>query len=478
MVILGLMNGDGAATGVGLLNPLGGPPHDGRRARRGEVLVEHAAVPVSLLGIGDIAAPLGLGVLHHLVGDLKLGLVLEGVDPSVSDTVGELLLLAVEDVVGEVGTLGLVLGVEGLAEDVLLELLLGDHLLLGIDVHGNLEELLVEEGHAGLKTPSRGGLVGAQAVGQVEVLDATDALLVELLLVGSAVEVEVTAEDLIGALTRENHLDTHGLDLAREEVHGGRGTDGGDIVGLEVVDDIGKRVKTVLNSEGHDVVLGAEELGDLKGGLVVGRAGETDGEGVELGKESDGRELVIIIDTDETLALVLSLGVNLLVVGSLLLSELPEAERLPLGNSSNQRRIKTTGKKDTVGNLSHQTFPDGLLKSLAENLEVERSLGALLLIPPRGLEVTGGLASQAVENMAGRESLDLVANGVEGLELGGEVDGAGLLGVVSLVEGRDTDRVAGGDRAVLLLVVENEREHAIEVLGGIDAMLEVLHRIV
>ena len=477
MVILGLVNGDGAATGVGLLNPLGGPPHDGRRARRGEVLVEHAAVPVSLLGIGDVGAPLGLGVLHHLVGNLELGLVLEGVDPSVSDTVGELLLLAVEDVVGEVGTLGLVLGVEGLAEDVLLEPVLGDHLLLGIDVHGNLEELLVEEGHTGLKTPSGGGLVGAQAVGQVEVLDATDALLVELLLVGSAVEVEVTAEDLVRALTRENHLDAHGLDLARKEVHGGRGTDGGDIVGLEVVDDIGKRVKTVLNSEGHDVVLGAEELGDLKGGLVVGGAGETDGEGVELGKESDGRELVVIIDTDETLTLVLSLGGGLLVVG-LLLSELPEAERLPLGNSSNQRRIETTGKKDTIGNLSHQTFPDGLLKSLTENLEVERSLGALLLIPPRGLEVTGGLASQAVENVAGRESLNLVANRVEGLELGGEVDGTGLLGVVALVEGGDTDGVAGGDRTVLLLVVENEREHAIEVLGGIDAVLEVLNRIV
>lgn len=443
------------------------------------MLVEHQAVPVGLLGVRDIAAPLGLGVLHHLVGDVELGVVLEGIDPSVSDTVRELLLLAPEDVVGKVGLGGRVVrGVESLAENVLLHSFLVDHLVRRVDVHRHLEELLVEKGHTGFKTPRGGGLVGAQAVGQVKVLDAADALGVELLLVGGAVEVEVTAEDLVGTLTRKDHLDAHCLDLARKQVHGSRGTDGGDIVGLEVVDDIRQGVKTILDSEGHDVVLGAEELGHLEGSLVVGRAGKANGEGVELGKEGHGRELALVIETNKTLALVQIL--RLLLSGAIgLLCKLLQAQSFPLGNGSNKRRVQTAGKENTIRNLSHQPFPDRPLKGLAELLEVDRGLGDLLAIPPCGLKVPCPLASQAVEDVSGGESLDLVADGVEGLQLGSEVDSAGLLGGPALVKGCDTDGVAGGDCAVLLLVVKNEGEHAIEVLGRINAILEVLlHRLI
>ena len=76
--------------------------------------------------------------------------------------------------------------------------------------------------------------------------------------------------------------------------------------------------------------------------------------------------------------------------------------------------------------------------------------------------------------MSGREGLDLIAHGVEGLELGSKVNSAGLAGVPALVKGGDADRVAGGNGSVLGLVVKNEREHAVEVFGGIDAILEVL----
>lgn len=155
LVVLLVVDGDGSPAGIGLLRPGGRPAHDGLSAVGREVLVEHDAVPVSaiviswvimlngggqglrLLGVWDVAAPFWLGVLHHLVGDVQLGVVLQGIDPSVPDAIAELLLLSVEDVLWQVGLCaGLVRDVEGLSEDVLLDAVLGDHLILRIDVHG------------------------------------------------------------------------------------------------------------------------------------------------------------------------------------------------------------------------------------------------------------------------------------------------------------------------------------------------------
>jgi hypothetical protein len=68
---------------------------------------------------------------------------------------------------------------------------LAELLVLGVDVHGDLEELLVEEGDTGLESPRHRRLVGPKAVGRVEVLDALDELLVERLGVRGGVEVEV-----------------------------------------------------------------------------------------------------------------------------------------------------------------------------------------------------------------------------------------------------------------------------------------------
>ena len=67
----------------------------------------------------------------------------------------------------------------------------------------------------------------------------------------------VPAEDLVGALPREDHLDAVRLDLARHEEHGCGGADGGRVERLEVEDHIRYGVQPVLQSEGHAVVLGA-----------------------------------------------------------------------------------------------------------------------------------------------------------------------------------------------------------------------------
>ena len=428
---------------------------------------KNVGVGIRFLGIRDIGTPFGLGVLHHLIGNVGLGTVLQAVDPAVADTITELLLLAPEDLVRQVGRdIGLVGGVESLAQHVLLNALGGDHLVLGVITHGGLEELLVQEGHTRLQTPGRGRLVGTQAVSQVQVLHTAHSLLVELLPVGRGVEVQVTTEGLVATLSTQHHLDTHGLDLAGEQVHRSGGTDGGDIVGLEVVDDVREGVQAVLNCEGESVVLGAQELGHLKGSLSIGSTRKTNGEGVQLLESGDGRQVVLVVNTDKLRGL-RGLGVGL--VGSLL-----HAQSLALSNRCHQTRVKTTGQQNTVRDLSHQTLANRLLQSVTEHLIVDRGRGDVSRVPPLRLKVASHGVSLGVVDVAGRESNDVVADRVEGLELGGKVNSTGSRRRAAKVETGDTNGVASRDHTVQLLVPKNPREHAIEVLGRIKTVLHIL----
>ena len=108
------------------------------------MLVKHRPIPVRLLGVWDVAGPLGLGVLHLLVRDVQLGLVLERVDPAVAHAVAKLLLLPPQDVVRQIGLdVRLVARVKGFAQDVLFDPACGYHFLLGIHVHADFEELII-----------------------------------------------------------------------------------------------------------------------------------------------------------------------------------------------------------------------------------------------------------------------------------------------------------------------------------------------
>jgi len=55
------------------------------------------------------------------------------------------------------------------------------------------------------------------------------------------------------------------FDFATEEVHGGTGSDGGDIETLEVIDDILQGIKTFLDGKSVFVMYRSKELGDLSG---------------------------------------------------------------------------------------------------------------------------------------------------------------------------------------------------------------------
>mmetsp|Transcript_19617 Transcript_19617/g.51151 ORF Transcript_19617/g.51151 Transcript_19617/m.51151 type:complete len:332 (-) Transcript_19617:1170-2165(-) len=222
-----------AADLVGVF-PLGVPLYRlGRGARDGEtlrhchvggavreVLFKDGAQQEVLLVAGGVLREALKAPGPHLVGDHLLRVVLEAVHPVVADAVAELLLLAPEHRLGQVGCLR---GIKSLADEVLLHLgvhairlhIVVAHLLLGVDGHGERQELLVQEGHSPLQPPGKGRLVGAQHVPVMQPCHLADALAVELLRAGRFVEVQVAAKRLVRALAGEHHLGAQRLDLAR-----------------------------------------------------------------------------------------------------------------------------------------------------------------------------------------------------------------------------------------------------------------------
>ena len=199
--------------------------------------------------------------------------------------------------------------IKGLSQDVLFNLGFVAQFLLGVDVHRNLQEGLVKHGNTTLETPSHGRLVGTQVVRILKILDSLQRLEVESIRRGRLVKVQValqyffiiiiflggsivnfkkenlnfkgTAKDLIGALSRQDCLDSGRLDLAREQVHGSGGANGRDVVRLEVVDDVVDGIKALLHGEMVLVVDGADKLGHLLGKLEIGRVLEADRERVQ-----------------------------------------------------------------------------------------------------------------------------------------------------------------------------------------------------
>ena len=244
---------------------------------------------------------------------MRLGMRLESVDPAVADAVAELLLLPPQDRVGQVAG-------ERLAQHRLLDAAgaarhgpngytgpclcsghggtgsgydrgpgtvdrgpsgapsLGNHLRLRIHPHRHVEELDIQERHARLHAPGHHRLVRAQAVEVVQRVELAHGLVVELACIRRLVEVEIAAEDLVGALARQHHLHPHCLDPPRQQVHRRRRADRGDIERLDVADHLGQRVQAFLEGVLEAVVDGAERRGSDFGGGQVRRAFQPDRE--------------------------------------------------------------------------------------------------------------------------------------------------------------------------------------------------------
>mmetsp|Transcript_47141 Transcript_47141/g.124201 ORF Transcript_47141/g.124201 Transcript_47141/m.124201 type:complete len:620 (-) Transcript_47141:169-2028(-) len=441
------------------LNGLGGGARDRRAAGDGgldavavaivgEVRVEDGAEVEGLLGGGRVVREARARRLQVEVGDDAVGVGLEAVDPRVTDAIGELLLLAPEHVIGEEGLLG---HVEGGAHEPLFEVLrglaLGDHLVLARNLHGRVEHVLVEEGHADLEAVGHRRLVGTQAVVLAQVVHLAHALLVQLRAVGRLVEVEVAGEGLVGALARHDHLDAHRLDLAREEEHGRARAYGGHVVRLQVVDDVRDGVDALVDCEREAVVLGPDKFGHRFRGRQVGAALQSNGEGLD-GLKVDGVTL--------------------------------HEEALPLESGDDggaERRVETAREEDAIRHVGHHALGHGIDEGVAQLLEVVRR--ARHVVTPRGVVVAhegpgatrlARVAAAARVVMARREHLHVDAARLH-QRLGLRRKPRRAIEPGAPVERVDANRVSRRVQLARLLVHDRERKVAVECRRDVDANL-------
>ncbi len=399
------------------------------------MLVEDGAVVVGLFSERGVDGEAERRRLEHLIRHFLLDHGLEAVDPRITHAVGELLLLAPCHFMGQQI-------LERFAQDVLLDLALAAHLVRGVEAHRHVHELLVEEGHAALHAPGGHGFVGPQAVIQMQSGEFAHRLLVKLPGVRRFVEVEVAAEQLVGAFAREHHLDAHGLDVTGHQIHGGGGADGGDVIGLEVIDDVPQGIQAFLHGEVDLVVDGAQVIGHLAGGGKIWRAFQADGEGVQLGPP--GLALVIVFHP---------------------------AGGVELGDGGDDGRIQPAGEQHAVGHVAHQLaldrrFQRGLELRLVADVVLDRAVfHPVALVPGFKLAI---LAPQVVSR---REGFDALAHRHQRLHLGGDIEVAVL--VAAGVEGDDPHVVATNQVGILLRVVEDKGEDAVEIVQEGRALLLV-----
>ena len=267
-------------------------------------------------------------------------------------------------------------------------------------------------------------------------------LFVELAGVGGLVEVEVAAEQLVGAFAGEHHLDPHRLDVAGHQIHGRGGADGGDVIGLEVIDDVPQGIQPFLHGEVDLVVDGAEVIGHLAGGSEIRRPFQADGEGVQLGPP--GFALAIVFHP---------------------------AGGIELGDGGDDGRIQTTGEQHAVGHVAHQLALDRRFQGrfelglVADVVLDRRVLHPVPFIPLFKLAI---LAPQVVSR---REGLDALADRHQGLHLGGDIEVAVF--VAAGIEGDDPHVVATNQVGILLGVIEDEGEDAVQIVQERRALLLV-----
>ena len=95
---------------------------------------------------------------------------------------------------------------------------------------------------------------------------------VKFLSVRRFVEIEVSAEYFVCPFAREHHLDAHRLDDTSEQIHRSRSSDGGDVVGFDIVNHVADCVEALLNGVVNLVVHSADEVSHLAGSGEVGCA--------------------------------------------------------------------------------------------------------------------------------------------------------------------------------------------------------------
>ena len=147
------------------------------------------------------------------------------------------------------------------------------------------------------------------------------------------VEIQIAAEQFIGSLAAQDHLDAHSLDLAGHEVHGGGGANRRHVIGFDVFDHVIESIQSLLNGEYQRVVNRPNMFRHFLSGSNIGAAFQSNAKAVHL--RPPGFCVVFIIDA--LLRKVFSYG-------------------------GNDGRIQSAADEQSVGDIAHQVGFNGLLQ--------------------------------------------------------------------------------------------------------------------
>mmetsp|Transcript_43447 Transcript_43447/g.114541 ORF Transcript_43447/g.114541 Transcript_43447/m.114541 type:complete len:353 (+) Transcript_43447:430-1488(+) len=303
------------------------------------------------------------------------------------------------------------------------------HLLPDVHIHRDIHKSSVKERDAGLDSPGHHGLVGPEAVVQVQLLHLSHGLLVELLGIRSLVKVEVASKYLISPLSAHHHLHAERANSPCHEVHGRGGSDGRHIKRFQFVNDIRNGVNALLRSEDALVVHGTDELCDLLRCFQIWAASEPNAEGVQPRP-----------------------------VSQLPLASLNAALAVARHDRRDQGRVQTSAEKHTVRHIGHQVRDDRRFESLSQGFQCDLRRGHDGRLPPIRCVVHLFFAGCRIKNMAWWEDLESRTCTVQRLELAG--DPRRSIRPPTNVQGNDADGVSRHQETVALLVIQDEGEHA------------------
>mmetsp|Transcript_15412 Transcript_15412/g.31337 ORF Transcript_15412/g.31337 Transcript_15412/m.31337 type:complete len:562 (-) Transcript_15412:323-2008(-) len=407
----------------------------------GEEFLEYHAVSVAFFGCGGVVWVSVGSAGEHLVGDFLLSYCFEVVDPSVSDTITKLLLLSPQNIRRQIRIIG---SVKRLPNDILLNpriLLLDirplhDHLFLRIQIHRHLEKIGIQKGRSRFHSPSRHGLIATQAIVHVKPADLIHRLVEKLLFVGSLMKVKIAAEYLIGSFPAQHHLNPHGLDLPRHEIHRSRSPNGGNIVRFDAPNHLPDGIGTLFDGISIGMVNGPEKVGDALGGDEVGAVGESYGEGVKFGEGG---------------------GTASDVAGA---------------DGGDEGRVEAAGEEDSPGDVGHHAAGYGFFEGVSEDILLKLILrwrqtglhlrGPVGLIPPNKLPCMFPLIAIT---MPRRKILKLCTFAHKTLHLARHVHRpvigpTDIKGRLPYVIPADVVRIGG-------FIIENETKHPTQLIGKI-----------
>ncbi len=141
------------------------------------------------------------------------------------------------------------------------------------------------------------------------------------------------------------------------------------------------------------------------------------------------------------------------------------------GAGRHQRRVEAARQQHAVGHVGHQLAMHRGFERRAQLRRLDLDAAGGLVVAPLARPVAHRHADPAVQVVAGRKHLDVVADADQRLHFRSHVQAA--RGIVAHVERADADRIAGDQVALRILVPEREGEDAVELVEEVDAVFAI-----